>query len=518
MELKKKITVHRNILLLLVFYFVIHFINLTLLPPFNDESIYLDWAWTQLHMPGHLYDSLMDAKQPLMIWLFGIAENIFTDPLFAGRFVSVIFGSLTLLGIYKITSFLFDKKIALYAAGLYSIVPLFVFYNRQALMESAIACIGIWALYVLLKLLRNPNIDNGILLGIVFGIGFFIKSSTILFIIASIMIIFFLILVRQKTLLIKPILVAIAAFFCIDFLLFIHPLFWQTFASNNRYTYSFSEYMALPIFQWVEHLFGSLEIAFFFITPFLLIFGISGIYLMKKNKIKNYYVFITYFVIALVIEIFSARTQNQRYIVPFLPFLVIPAAYMMNNFLQGNIVKRTLVIIALLPVVVSTSLLLVNPDFYIMQMARVSTYSNVEHIRGQMSGYGIKEVMSYIKNHSQPGEPTLVLFALNTGNPENAVNIYSQRDAQLYGLHIDRSFFPDIDQYQCFSSKYPTFFVTRYDQQIGLDQFFEQRTIFKNPDQKYYLGIYSHKKNCRGKTLSLSDYYTPAMVTISEMR
>ena len=66
---------HKFILLVSCLYFLIRLINLTLLPIFNDESIYLHWAWHETRT-GDLYYSLYDAKQPFLMWFFGIFENI----------------------------------------------------------------------------------------------------------------------------------------------------------------------------------------------------------------------------------------------------------------------------------------------------------------------------------------------------------------------------------------------------------------------------------------------------------
>jgi 4-amino-4-deoxy-L-arabinose transferase-like glycosyltransferase len=98
------------LLFLLLFYFITHLINLTAIPIFNDESIYLDWGWRETHTPGYLYYSLYDGKQPLLMWLFGIAAHILPDPLFAGRFISVICGALTLIGVYTLTLLLLSRK------------------------------------------------------------------------------------------------------------------------------------------------------------------------------------------------------------------------------------------------------------------------------------------------------------------------------------------------------------------------------------------------------------------------
>src|SRR3989344_8880884 len=110
---------HKHFLLILALYFLLRLTNLTLLPIFNDEAVYLDWGWRETHIPDALYYSLYDGKQPLLMWFFGISETIFTDPLFAGRIISVLTGAFTLLGIYLLAKILFNKKVAVISALLY---------------------------------------------------------------------------------------------------------------------------------------------------------------------------------------------------------------------------------------------------------------------------------------------------------------------------------------------------------------------------------------------------------------
>ena len=63
-RLKKVIIKNKFLTLLTIFYFVFRLVNLTKLPIFNDEAIYLDWGWRETHRAGFLYYSLYDAKQP----------------------------------------------------------------------------------------------------------------------------------------------------------------------------------------------------------------------------------------------------------------------------------------------------------------------------------------------------------------------------------------------------------------------------------------------------------------------
>lgn len=515
--LKNKIKAHYFILLISI-YFFFHLINLTLLPIFNDESIYLDWAWFNTHVPGHLYDSLLDAKQPLIIWIFGIFENFFTDPLFAGRFVSVVIGSITALGIYEVSKKLLNKNVAIIATLLYSVIPIFVFYNRQALMEAAIACVGVWSFDALLNLLQKPSTRNGIILGVILGLGFFIKSSSLLFVASSFLLILFYLLKDKKMKIIESYAVSLFTIFCVNILLFINPVFWQTLSSNNRYSYSLDELFVFPIGSWTSHLIGFFEIGFVFITPFVFITSLVGVFFMIKNKNKNHHIFLAYFMIALLLEIFLGKWQSQRYIVPFIPFLVIPASYFFDILWKGNILKKGIVITSFLISLTLSTLIIFNPSYYIMQLSKISSYSDVLYVHGQTSGYGIKEAMQYIKDNSSGSQPAIILFPLNIGNPESAVNLYSQREPQLVALHIDRQFFPGIEQYECLSLKYPAFFVTRNDQQVGMDQYFSLEKTFPNPDKNYSIGIYTLKKNCTGNTLSIQDIYQKSINKLLQMK
>jgi uncharacterized membrane protein len=435
-------------------FFILHLTNLTLLPIVVDESIYLDWGWSHTHMPGTLYDAQLDAKQPLLIWIFGIFERFFSDPLFAGRLVSVIAGALTMLGIHTITRKLFNKHTAFIAALLYSIVPIFVFYNRQALMEASVACIGIWSFNALLNLIRSPSTRNSIILGIFLGIGFFIKSSSLLFILSFTMIILSYFFKHPRIELLKQYSISIGTFILVNLLVFINPVFWQTFSSNSRYSFTLSELTALPFSAWMSHLLGSFEIGVFFITPFIFVASSIGIIILWKNRMKNNQLFLVFFIVALILEISLTKFQHQRYLVAFLPFLIIPSSYVLGALWNGAFWKKSAVIISFLFPLAFTILIIFAPAQYILTLSKHSSYADTGYIYGPTSGYAITEVMQYIKGHSSSSLPNMVLFALNIGNPESAVDLYSQIDPHLYPLHLDRSFFPDIDEYKCFSSDF----------------------------------------------------------------
>src|SRR3989338_743677 len=169
------------ILFLAIFTFITRVINLLNVPIFTDEAIYIRWAQIGLNDPAHRYISLTDGKQPLFTWLIYPFLKIFTDQLFAGRFVSVLSGVFASIGIYLLARQLFGKKTAILASIVYIISPFTIVYDRLALMDRLLASIGIWSLYLSVLLTKFVRLDIALLLGLTIGFGLLTKSSAIFF-------------------------------------------------------------------------------------------------------------------------------------------------------------------------------------------------------------------------------------------------------------------------------------------------------------------------------------------------
>jgi len=127
--------------------FISRVVNLLEVPIFTDEAIYIRWAQIGLNDPAHRFISLTDGKQPLFTWLMYPFLSIFTDPLFAGRFVSVLSSMLAVSGIYFLAKELFNRKTAVFACILYLISPFALLYDRLALMDSLLSALLVWCLY-----------------------------------------------------------------------------------------------------------------------------------------------------------------------------------------------------------------------------------------------------------------------------------------------------------------------------------------------------------------------------------
>lgn len=504
-QLKNTLILNKYLVFLTGFYFLIRLINLTKFPIFNDEAIYLDWGWRETHVPGYLYYSLYDAKQPFLMWIFGIMQQLLPDPLFAGRIVSVFTGFITFLGVYKISNKLFDTKAALLSSLTYTLIPLFSFYDRQALMESSISAVGIWAGYFLLNISEKKYYKYAVFLGLILGIGFFIKSSAFVFLISFLFSVIYLIKSSLKKLKIFEIaFLTLFVFFCTVLLLIINPQFWSTLHTNTRFTLTLAEFFSLPINIWISSFFTNLKISFFYLTPLLFIASIIGsVYIF--NKTSTHKLFLLYFFTSLLIATLSVKGGSDRYVISFLPFLAICSAYFLTEMFNKNKFNGYFMGAVLLTIPLLLTLYqIVNFPGYILTMGKVSGYSHSTYLNGFTSGYGVNEAVNYFKNLSKK-EEFVIGIAQNSGNPESAFQAYFNKNKNAKVVYMDSKLFEvDVNNYDCMSTGRKTYFVSRDNQQAGLEKFFTKIKEIKNPYGSNWISIYTLKKNCKGKTLEVA--------------
>ncbi len=153
--------------------------HLSLLPPFNDELIYL--RYTQLITLGweHFFVAYTAVgKQSLYLWLSALVWPLFADPLTAMRATSVACG----LGSLWATVFLAKKLLGerfpwlpAAAGALYVLSPFAVFHERLALYEPLINLLNLASFLLALRLAEKGRWRDGAYLGLALGLGLIAK-------------------------------------------------------------------------------------------------------------------------------------------------------------------------------------------------------------------------------------------------------------------------------------------------------------------------------------------------------
>lgn len=486
--------------IIILFYFISRLINLTLLPPFNDESSYLDWGWRAIHL-GVPWHSLYDAKQPLLIWTYGLTETVISDPLLAGRLISVLTGLAALLGIYFVAKFIFNEKVALFSSLSYLMSPLLFLFDRQALFESAITAMGIWSVYFFLKLTGKPVLKYSLFLGVIFALGFWIKTSSLLFIIP----VYFYYLLFSLRSTQKPWHLSLAIYLLVTTLFLLSPLlfqtqFWSTFLkTNSQYSLSISELLHFPLLKWGGNLLAHLEIAFFQLSPSIFILAVIGIVLSLRTKSRHNLLLLLLLLSPFILETLSVRTVSPRYLAPFLIFIPLYTGLALSRFPWFSV--------SLLLPAAMLALLTFNPPLYFQTLAKFTKHSATEvYICCSFTGYPTRAALDYIKTLPQSGQSIFVGSFLNPGNPPSALFAYFRRHPLIKTGYLDSQMFSEkLSEFDCIESDIPLYYLGQNHYQAGFNKFLTPVKEFPNPfGSEESVTLYTTKSDCTGLTLPLT--------------
>ncbi len=494
--------------LLLIGSFLLRFITIGSLPIFNDESIYIMWGWMSTHLPESMFIALQDAKGPLMPWLFGIFGNVIADPLIAGRVVSVLFGITSTIGMYFLAKTLFSKQVAFIAMSLFAISPLFVFYDRQALFESGITCIGIWGCWVFVQSFQQKQVLYSSILGLILGLGFLIKASVLLFLLSAIVLYVLYGFRSKKYIFLQYALFTVVSFVTVSALVLFQSVFWEYIPTTTRYTFSLPELFSFPIASWTANIIASGEISIVYLTPFIVLFGIYGIILLLQKKERtSSYAFLGFFLGALLFEMITSKSQNTRYLVSFMSFLLLNASYSIYLLWRKHDGYKILIGIGMLVCLLFSLSIIMQPVQTFKSISRFLRFAQSEYVSGQTSGFGVLETVTYLQKRTATMPVALVLFSFNAGNPESAVHAYANHTKNIVPDYIDAQFIDGLEGLDCLTSRYPLFFVARDQQQAGLNKYLEKEKAFSKLDGNTAITIYRLKNNCKGKSGTISDMY-----------
>jgi 4-amino-4-deoxy-L-arabinose transferase-like glycosyltransferase len=120
---------------------------------------------------------------PLLPMFISIFCTFFEDYVFAGRFVSIMAGSLLAVPVYLLGKHVYDETVGLVAAAFVAFFPPLAFQSTQVLTEPLGMLLAAFAVYLGLKCLDHDSIRNilitAILAGLLFlnhpvGMGFFV--------------------------------------------------------------------------------------------------------------------------------------------------------------------------------------------------------------------------------------------------------------------------------------------------------------------------------------------------------
>lgn len=392
--------------ILLVLFFVSRLYQLTSLPIFTDEAIYLRWAQVAENDASWRFISLTDGKQPLFIWLVIISMKFFQDPLMAGRIVSVFAGVGTVIGLFFLGRELFrNTKIGLFAALLYVIYPMGLVYDRMALYDSLVGMFAVWALYVEVLLVRHIRLDIAFILAFVLGGGMLTKTNAFF---SAAFLPFTLLLFQWKQPFWKKKLfywivyagLAVGIAYLYYSILRLSPFFHIIDEKNTTFVYPLQEIVQFPlatIFEKFQSL-GGWVLTYMTIPVLglvLLSFVLEKQY--RKEKILLFLVFLMPFV---YLAIFGKVIYPRFILFMTLPLLLLAAAglyTLLTKIRRKAFAVIIFLLVLFLPLKSDVAILI---DFKNAPIPEADLY---QFYTGWPAGGGVKEAVAFFEKESTKG-------------------------------------------------------------------------------------------------------------------
>lgn len=414
-------------LIIVFLYFALRLPNLTLQPIFADEAIYIRWAQVMRSEPTLRFLPLSDGKTPLFMWAMMPLFKVFHDPLFAGRILSVFSGFATLLGVFALSWKIFNPKVALWSALIYTIVPYTVFFDRMALVDSMLAAFTVWSIYFAIWLVQKPRLDLSMILGYLLGGALLVKTPA-MFNILVLPISIFAAPIRNARKSIGKIFIfwilAIIIAGVIYNLLRLGPGFQQLSARNADYIFSPVDLIGRPLDPFIPHL---RDIGDWFPKLFtwpILILGVIGVIrvIWEKNKIG--WVVLLWALIPLLIETALLKTFTARYLLFCIPLLLILAGYGIERIREKiKFITFIIIIIFILPLALHFDyLLLTDPA-----SAPLPKEERRGYLEDWTAGYGFPEIANFLIDQKKNG-PVVVGTEGSFGTLPDGLLIYLDKE------------------------------------------------------------------------------------------
>ncbi|MCX6816772.1 MAG: glycosyltransferase family 39 protein [Candidatus Beckwithbacteria bacterium] len=410
--------------ILIVVFLISRLVNLTLLPIFADEAIYI--RWTQLINQGHLFVPLSDGKTPLFMWLLAPLLWVIKDPLLAGRLLSVASGLATLLGVYFLAKKLFSLKIAVISSLLVIISPFLLFYDRISLTDSLLTALTLWSFYVTYQLFNRPSLKLGAILGLLAGMVLLTKPSGLLFLLLNVALVLLFPFKKIKSF-IKPgilaILISLGLYNCLR-LSGSFPLISSRSADYLRSRQEILQHL-FQYFLPTAQVFFSWLVSYFSWPALVLI--IISLLLAIKNKTKITVILFVWSLLPVLVQISIGKIIYPRYLLPIVPFLLIICSWGITKF---NKFVWLLGILFLFYWLRFDWLLLTNPI-----KAPLDPWERGQYLEEWSSGYGLKEIRNYLNN--LPKDQSVVVATEGSfGTLPNGLEIYFNHSSNVQILGV----------------------------------------------------------------------------------
>jgi hypothetical protein len=438
-----------SLIVIVGLYFFSRIQHLDSIPVFGDEAIYIRWSQIIKSEETLRFIPQTDGKQPLFMWFTAVVFHFVSDPLIAGRLISVFSGFLTLIAIFIITCITVDFSFpardpikfikesvhdnfsyGLISTVIYLFLPFSFFFDRMAVPDNTLSMFGSWSLLFALLLAKFRRLDLSLILGMILGLAWLTKSPAIYFVVLSALT-FFIFNYKKIKDYYLPIVSSVLGF-AIYNILRLGPQFHMIALRNQDYIWSLSEIFKHPLDPLKPHLGDTLTIFSHYISWPVLIFASIGLFLfLFYRKNTQIIAIFSWFLLPLIANCAMAKVFTARYILFILPSAIVLMSIGLSVFFKTNLGRLLFVLILLIPNIIWIQKISLNP----FNVKLTSTETG--YLSGWTSGWGIKSASEFFISESKKSN-VIVGTEGAFGTLPDGLQIYTEKVPHLtvvgYGL------------------------------------------------------------------------------------
>lgn len=402
-------------IIIVLIAFLLRFVNLNTLPVFADEAIYIRWAQVMKAEETLRFLPLSDGKEPLFMWAMIPLFKVFSDPLIAGRTLSVFCGFVNMTGVAVLAYLLFrNKKIAVISAFLYALSPFSFFFDRMALVDPMLSMFGVWTFVFSYLSVKYKRYDFAMLAGFTLGGAWLTKSSALFFAIILPSLWFFAdwkkglkenvpVFLKSFSLSLVTILIGYGFYN----ILRLGPNFHLIASRNLDYVYPLSHIFERPL----DPLWVFLKASFSWIWAMgpwpVILLAIAGTIVNFKKYRKEILVLVVWFLLPIIIQSEFAKSFTARYILFTIPYLFILAGsfFALKEKNLQRYISYILLVLFLIVSLIFNKNILTNPAAANLPRSERSGY-----LEEWTAGQGIAETAGFLvkEQEKNPGDKIIV--------------------------------------------------------------------------------------------------------------
>ena len=398
---------------LAILFLATRLIHLGSLPIFTDEGIYIHWSKIAWKDAAWRFISRTDGKQPLHTWGMIPFLKIFSPNLIVGgRMFSVLTGAIAVKGMFLLAYYLWGKRTAYLASLLYIVTPMFVFYDRMALADSAVNAGFIWTLFGSILLVRTLRLDVALGTGLIAGLSLLTKSSSQMFLGLSALAPVLRFEKKTKPTTYGSYYVLYALVLVLGFALYniqrLSPYLQFVDQKNATFVMTFREFFHAPF----SLVWGNLPLVPWYVGSEMgyvtAVLGLLGLVLLIKKDWRLGLYLSAWIVFPYIAISFFAKVIFPRYLIFFASLLTLTAAYALANCTRAYVKKLVLILMFVWVGYFNYTILFNN------QVIPFPPVDRGQYIESVNAGYGITDIIQFARERAKE-KPVILVAEGNFG-------------------------------------------------------------------------------------------------------